>query len=237
MKSQLYIPEITRRYLKSEIQFFTEIYFQKLLPVFKDIEGEADKLANEFYNDFMSQPANDEYIDPSSIAEQSLNIGIEHYSYLKLGRYNLTASWHATLYQLWEQQSRLFLFREMSHVKRIEFDTFCNNLSEIKKNYKFYNVEIEKFTCWTRIEELRLLCNVIKHGPGDSAKKLREINPTLFRREQALFDKEKNIDYMESYNTTLLEETLNINETTLQQYRDILLSFWDKIPERNYSSE
>ncbi len=210
MKSQLYVPEITRRYLKSEIQSFTDIYFQKLLPVFKDIESDADKLANEFYEDFMNQPANDEYIDPSSIAEQALNIGIEHYSYLKLGRYNLTASWHATLYQLWEQQSRLFLFREMSHVYRIKFDTFCTNLSEIKKNYKFHNVEIEKLSCWTQIKELCLLCNVIKHGDGNSAKRLRKINPDIFKQEDE-------VDFMEVYKSTLLQETLN---TDFHRYRN-----------------
>lgn len=230
MKSQLYVPEITRRYLKSEIQSFTEIYFKKLLPVFKDIESESDKLANDLYDDFMNQPANDKYIDPAAIAEQALNNGIEHYSYLKLGRYNLTASWHATLYQLWEQQSRLFLFRELSHVSMIKFDIFCTNLSEIKKNYKFHNVEIEQFTCWTRIKELCLLCNVIKHGDGNSAKRLRKIKPDMFKQEGE-------VDSMEAYKTTLLQETLNISEISLNDYREALLSFWDEIPERNYSNE
>lgn len=177
----------------------------------------------------MNQPASDENIDPGSLAERALEIGIEHYSYLKFGKYNLTASWHATLYQLWEQQSRLFLFREMSHVCKIKFETFCTNLSEIKNFYKFHNVEIEAFSCWVKIEELRHLCNVIKHGDGDSAKKLRKINPVLFKREGE-------VDYMEAYKTTLLNDTLNINEVTLNVYKEALLSFWDEIPERNYSN-
>jgi len=71
---------------------------------------------------------------------------------------------------------------------------------------------------------LCLLCNVIKHGDGDSAKRLRKIKPALFKQED-------NIDYMKIYKTTLLEETLNLNEMTLQNYRDALLSFWDEIPE------
>lgn len=135
MKSQLYVPETTRRYLKSEISAYVEMYFQKLLPVFKDIESDADKYENDFYDNFMSQPASDDFIDPSSIAEEALEIGIEHYSYLKLGKYRLTATWHATIYQLWEQQSRLFLFREMSHVCNIQFESFCTKLSEIKKKF------------------------------------------------------------------------------------------------------
>ena len=232
MKSQLYVTEMTRRYLKSEISNYIEIYFKKLLPVFKDIESDADKYANDFYDNFMSQPAYDDSIDPSSIAEEAREIGIEHYSYLKLGKYSLTATWHATLYQVWEQQSRLFLFREMSRVCNIQFETFCTKLVliEIKKKFKFHNVDIESFSCWAQIEELRLLCNVIKHGDGKSAEELRKINPALFKQED-------DIDYMKTYKTTLLEETLSIDEKTLQNYREALLSFWDEIPERNYSDE
>ena len=228
MKSQLYVPEHTRLFLKGEISSYVDIFFQKLLPVFNDIESAADKYANDFYDNFISQPAYDEYVDPSAIAEHALNIGIEHYSYLRLGKYNLTVSWHATLYQLWEQQSRLFLFREMSHVNKIEFKTFCTKLSKIKDSYKIHNVDIEHFLCWPQIKELCLLCNVIKHGDGESARRLRKINPTLFKQEATF-------DYMEIYKTTLLQETLNINDVTLNCYREALLSFWDEIPERNYS--
>lgn len=230
MKSQLYISEMMRKYLKSEISDYIKIYFQKLLPVFKDIESVADKYAKDFYNNFMSQPSSDDFIDPSSIAEEALDIGIEHYSYLKLGKYRLIATWHATLYQVWEQQSRLFLFREMSHVKKIQFETFCTNLSEIKKKFKLHNVDIESFSCWPQIRELCLLCNVIKHSDGKSAKKLRKIKPALFKQEDGA-------DYIKTFKATLLEETLSIDEKTLQIYSEALLSFWDEIPERNYSDE
>lgn len=230
MKSQIYLSKIKRRVLKSEISDFIKIYSQKLLPVFRDIENDAEKYVNKFYNDSMSQPAYDDSIDPASIAENALDEGIDYYSYLKLGKYNLTATWHATLYQVWEQQSRLFLFREMSHVYKIQFETFCTNLSEINKKFKFHKVDIESFSCWPQIKELRLLCNVIKHGGGPSGRKLRKIKPELFTQEDGT-------DYMKTFKTTLLEETLNINETTLQSYRDTLLSFWDEIPERNYSDE
>jgi pyruvate carboxylase len=178
----------------------------------------------------MSQPAYDDSIDPASIAENAQEEGIEHYSYLKLGKYNLTATWHATLYQVWEQQSRRFLFQEMSRFYDIQLEKFCTKVPEIKKAFKLHNVDIESFSCWTQIRELNLLCNVIKHGDGGSAKSLRKIKPELFKQED-------NIDYMKTFKTTLLEETLNINEMTLRNYRKALLSFWDEIPERNYSDE
>jgi len=179
---------------------------------------------------FMSQPAYDDFNDPSSIAEEAEDIRVDHYLHLKLGKYNLTATWHATLYQVWEQQLRLFLFQEISHVYNIQFGTFCTKLSEIKKKFKFHNVDIESFSCWPQIRELSLLCNVIKHGDGKSAKKLQKIKPTLFKQKDGT-------DYMKTFKTTLLEETLSIDEKTLQNYSEALLSFWDEIPERNYSDE
>jgi len=230
MKSQLYLPKIMREILKSQISDYVRIYSQKLLPVFKEIERNADKHANDFFDNSMSQPACGDSFDPASIAETARDEGIDYYLYLSLGKYNLTATWHATLYQVWEQQSRRFLFKEISCVYNIPFETFCINMSKIKEKFKFYNVNIESFSCWPQINKLRLLCNVIKHGDGCSAKKLRKIKPTLFKQEDGT-------DHMEIFKTTLLEETLNINEMTLQNYRDALLSFWDEIQERNYSDE
>jgi hypothetical protein len=230
MKSQLYLPETKRKYLKSQISDYIGIYSQKLLLVFKEIENDANKIRDDHYNNIMSQPACGDSFDPASIAETARDEAIDDYLYLSLGKYNLTAVWHSSLYQLWERQSRWFLFREMSHVKEIDFKEFCTNLSEMKEKFKFHHVDIESFSCWPQIEELRLLCNTIKHGEGDSAERLRKIKPTLFKQEDG-------IDHMKTFKTTLLEETLNINEKTLQNYEKALLSFWDEIPERDYSDE
>ena len=226
--SQLYVPEMTRSYLKSEINSYVNVYLDKLLPVFIDIEADADRLANKFYEDFMNSPADDDMVDMAAIPDKALEIGINHYSYLKLGKYNLTAIWHATLYQIWEQQLRSFLFREMSHTFKIEFNEFCNNFKEIKEAFLFHKVEIVKFTCWNKIRELKLLSNVIKHGDGASAKSLRKVKPSIFKNDS-------DINYIDLYKTTLLKETLNVNEETMADYRDALLKCWDEIPERNYS--
>jgi hypothetical protein len=237
MISQLYVPEITRQHLKGEIQSFVLIYTQKLLPVFGDIESDAESLANDFYDTFMKQPANDDSIDPSSIADQATDLGIENYFFLSMGKYNLTATWHATLYQLWEQQVRLFLFREISHVKVLQFQSFCTTIAEIKETFACHNVNVHALASWPKVDELRLLCNVIKHGDGDSAKKLRKVNPAIFKKEATLLGEERHIDSMDTYRTTLLNETLALDQISLAKYKEALLSFWDELPERNYSDE
>lgn len=232
VRSQLYVSERIKANFKSQITSHVKLY-EKFLPIFNDIEKEAEKIGNDFYNGY--QGPDD---DAASIAEKALDISIEYYSYLKLGLYILTATWHATLYHLWEQQLRLFLFKETSHIKHLEFKKFCTRLEEIKKTLSAHKINIESFSCWSKIEELRLLCNVIKHGPGDSLEKLRKLNPSVIRKEPLLlkFGKEDDTDYVEIYKTTLLNETLNINETTLQQYKEALLLFWDEISEQNCST-
>jgi hypothetical protein len=165
MKSQLYLHEVRREYLKSELISYAKVFFDKLLPVFKDIEAEADERAEDYYHSVMSQPAGEDYIlDAADIAEQAQEKGIEHYSFLKLGKYNLIAMWHATLYHFWEQQVRLFLFNEMSHTDKIVFADFCTKINKIKEKFIFHNFNIESLPCWVKINELRLLCNVIKHS-------------------------------------------------------------------------
>ena len=122
MRSQIYLPEMYRRYLKSQILGFARILTEKLFPLFSDIEREADKHADSYYENFMQEPATEEdYIDPASIAETAFEKGLEHYEYLRLGKYNVLSSWHVTLYELFEQQVRLFLFKGMRHCFKLNF--------------------------------------------------------------------------------------------------------------------
>ena len=233
MKSQLFLPKWTRELLKSQISSYVGIFSERLFPVFADMERDADERADKLYNHFMNEPSWDENVDPASVAEDARDASVEYYSYLKLGKYHLTATWHAMLYQIWEQQVRLFLFREISHVEKIEFEQFCATkpIKEIKDKFRNHKVYIERFTCWGKIDELRLLCNVIKHSDGRALKTLRKRSPDLLKKGTAP------VDLMELYKTSLLEETLNIDETTLEGYKEALLTFWEEVPERSFSDE
>jgi len=230
MNGQLHLPEIRRNCFKSQVSQYVDIYMDKLLPVFKDIEKDAEKYSNELFEDFMNQPGYDNSKDPSYIAEESMESGAEYYLYLKLGLYQLTATWHSTLYQLWEQQVRTFLFREESHSQKIDYKSYCTKIKTIKERFSYYGVEMGKLSCWSNIDELRLLCNAIKHSEGDSEQELRKKNSKLFKQDNFGF-------HVDLHKTTLLDEPLNISEMTLQVYKDSLLSFWDEIPERNYGKE
>ncbi len=47
------------------------------------------------------------------------------------------------------------MFREISHVKKLEFKTFCKTIDKIKEAFSFHNVDVESFACWSKIKLLQ----------------------------------------------------------------------------------
>lgn len=156
VKSQIYIPQVKRKYHKSEISTFVDVFDDKLFPVFKDIEKQAAQYTKDYYHKFMEKPGDDS-IDFVTIAENALEEGIDYYSSLTLAKYQFTAMSIATLYLMWEQQVRRLLYTEMSHLSRPEFKTFCTKIGQIKECFSFHNLNIEELECWPEINKLRLI--------------------------------------------------------------------------------
>jgi hypothetical protein len=231
MKSQIYTSEMTRDLHIRQIKEFTWPFYYKILPQFKNIETEAEKVANDYWHEVMSLPYEESLsLDPGDFAEQAQNHGIDHYMMMTLGLYTSTVAWHATLFEFFHQQIRLFLFSEMRHCFGIELKNFCSKFSEIKEVFDLHNFDVTTMDSWNIIYELQILCNTIKHGDGDSLERLRKIAPNRFRTQDE-------IDLFDLYKTTLLEITLNVNGETLEQYQNALIEFWKNLPERCYSNE
>jgi len=230
MRSQIYLPQATRRHHKQQIDDFGWSYIERLQPTFEAIENEADEAARQYYDRSMSDAAIDERPDPWEIAETATEKGLERYQLLSLGEYTLAAAWHATLYEVFEQQLRLFLYTELSHYYELAFQNFCTDMDQIADVFKQHDSDPTRLASWPELVDLRLLCNVIKHSEGRSASELRARRPTLFRvhEEKPLLD---------LYRTTLLEITLNINTGTFKNYVKRIHEFWDALPERNYEIE
>lgn len=180
VKSQIYVSQGKRDYYKSEITTFVNVFNDKLFPVFEDIDKQAAQYVKDYYHKFMERPGDDS-IDPATITENALEEGIDYYSSLTLAKYQFSAMSIATLYLMWEQQVRRLLYMEMSHLSRPEFKKFCINIGQIKEYFSFHNLNIEELECWPEINKLRLLCNMIKHGDGKSAKELYQIDNSFFK--------------------------------------------------------
>jgi hypothetical protein len=228
-KSQLYLHDELRNYLKTEIESFQKFYNERLFPNFDEIEKEAEEQSETFFQKGMESHGSE--IDPASLADSALEEGFYRYQELSLIKYEFTASAISTAFMLWEQQTRRFLFKEMRHCFEIKMEEFCTNFGEIKEVFKYHVVELEALDCWEKINELKLLYNVIKHGDGPSAKKLRRLHKDLFN------DRYAKIDFSSNIESTLLSEVLNINQDLFNEYCEVLKQFWDLLPERSYGPE
>lgn len=217
MSSQIYLHETQRKLFKNQIDEFAWCYFNKLLPQFLNIEEESEAYANN--------------LDPFTIGpEDAWDLGVQHYQLLNLGLYQISCTYHATIFEFFHQQIRLFLFSQVSNDHRGKgFSKFCSYLNNVVKIYENHKYDFKKLSSWEKLEELRLLCNVIKHGDGGSCEELRQVNPKIFLKQD-------DFDLMNLFKTTLIEITLDINDKTLNEYISIVKNIWDELPERCYDS-
>lgn len=226
MISSLYLWDRQREKYIDEIKFFVKIYSEKIAPAFENIEEESQQIAQDHWDQIMSRPMSEEQaanFDPTDYLDIAIDLSVDQYLSHALMRYNTIAMWHSTLYQFWEQRVRLFLYESTRPRlnSSIEFGDFCTNFDKIKKYLSSFNINISSTLFWSKVEEINLLNNVIKHGDGSSSKKLKTMNMNLF-------------NYDEPLEVSLLEQSLNLDEKKLNDYGDALVCFWEWFPEESF---
>lgn len=184
------------------------------------------EIATDYYEKIMNLPCDEhEIIDPSIIAEQAESVGYKHYSEMSFMKYYNLVSWIAMLYEFWFQQLKSFL------LEGLRFTNFRDEkiewLEDIKDTFNLYGVSVSNYYSWGKIDELRLICNVIKHGDGSSARKLLKLNSDIFFREGL-----EDINLLQLYSVSITREILDVNEDTFKVYCDNLILFWNELPER-----
>jgi len=239
MKAQLYLYDSLRNKFQKQIELFYDTYSNRINPIFESIEEESNAIAEEKYQE-LGRCFNPDYNDPADFAEEAWEAGLEYYEGMALMKYNTKLMWISTLYQFWEQQVRKFIYEEVTKTHKfidkkgneVLFKDFCTRgIEDIKEAFLEFNQDLEELRCWTEINELRLLTNVIKHGDGWSATQLKELRPDFFKAEFS------NYNLLDLYKTTLNELVLNINDNEFQEYCKALIEFWNVLPERIYSKD
>ena len=226
MKSCLYLWEpLCKRFIE-ELTIIKGYFLERIYPVFANIEDEVEKYQKDIWEDFMSTPCPCEEmdIDPSDFAVDCIEAGIEKYQILSVMKYRNLAMWIMCLCQVWEQQLIKFILDEARHCGLKYNDKDVSKGFEFtKKAFELYGIKFESLSCWPGIKELRALVNTLKHSEGDSANKLRKLRPYYFQWEGT--------DKLEVYGSTLLDDTLNISTNDFINYYNVLVSFWEILPE------
>lgn len=212
-----------------QINAIVDVLERRLLPNFEAVDAEADSIADEAWNRFMSMPATGEE-DAADFAESAMEEGLSHFMLmdgLRQGMLNLFA---ATLYHAFEQQIILFFRREYLHQEK-ECGSGQFNLSVVKGRLKNFGVDITKFASWPKINELRLVANTVKHAEGNSSQRLYKIRPNMFSHPRLLqFGLQDDFTSSEQPQVfqPLVGEGLYVSVQDVKDYRDQLVRFWQE---------
>lgn len=114
-------------------------YYGRTLVVFKDINKEAEKYAEELYANY---PATEE-TDPASVAEWAHDEGIERYQTLLVMKSNHLLMSVSLLYHVWEQQLIKFTLRELQ--RYFKLDKKSMSFSDVLLIFRIHGVELKLF--------------------------------------------------------------------------------------------
>ncbi|HDR6822038.1 TPA: hypothetical protein QCV77_005645 [Bacillus thuringiensis] len=223
-----------RKNLQQPYELYFQTYTDRISPVFDNIDQEAEEVAKDAYNKMMMNVGYED-CDPGDFADDAWQFGLDYYENVALMRYNTKLMWISTMYQFWEQQVRKFLYKEMTrsgykafnkNQQEIEYKDFCTKIAKIKRFFLEFNVDVTTLSCWDKVNELRILANVIKHGPGGSAEELLIIRPDIFDSSHV------STNLLDLYQTTLNDVVINISDQDFKMYANALSDFWGELPDR-----
>jgi len=131
------------------------------------------------------------------------------------------------LYHLFEQQVLVILRKEIlrpskeNMISLLKIKTFKDELLK-------GGVDIEKFSSWPILEELRLVSNSIKHAEGKSAEILRQRNHEIFinpilKKYNIASTPTSNWLYM-----PLAGDDIYVQIQDLKKYHDAIRAFWNE---------
>ena len=174
-----------RKVFVSEVVWMRRSAFEHILPSFPDSSTEADKTRDAAWEIAMAQPS-DGSNDPASYVEWAAEKGLETYegfTRMRQAAANLSA---AMLWHLLEQQILVFHMRQVlkiheEHEARVDAKTRTKlfRLDEFHQWLDAGGCSMKSLPSWRKVNELRLVANAVKHGPGKSLDELYAIRPDL----------------------------------------------------------
>ncbi len=209
-----------------------EVFLGRLIPTFSSIEEEAEKKSEKIYEELCSRPG-DENSDLAELAEDAQDIGIDYYMSMKGLEQGILNTCAVFLYHMFEQQLMLFHRGELLQLHE-EKNSKLFTHDEIKARLKSHKINIEAFTTWPKLEELRLLANSIKHGEGKSSQDLCRIAPELF--ESPVIKDLKGLGLgrgkartSATIYTPLLGDDIYVTQDHIRSYESALKEFWNEL--------
>jgi hypothetical protein len=205
----------------SEHRFYVEEAKSRLLSQFANIEAEADQAEKEHWKR-SGEFFNPEWHDPGDLAEAARDHGIEFYQLLNDMHHRTQLSVVAGMYHHWDKTLRRFLVREFKWPRLVIGDQTRRALwkldsAKLERLLKALGLDLSLFSCYPRMNAMRLVVNVFKHGEGKSLDDLRVLYPEFLRdssRRWGIFD----------------DTDMVVSNTHIEEFAAAIESFWRALP-------
>lgn len=186
-----------------QINFFREVVVERLLPVFAEIENEAEEKGQKSTTDEYENVIG-WFIGVSQVKQSMINLYAVGLRHLFEQQFYYLAN---TINRDWKSKA------DFNKDKRIVIDAS--------------GINIESFDSWRTIKELGLVCNAVKHAEGHSVEKLVKVRPDLLE-DPNLVDM-PNINFSGkrlAIQMPLSGEGIYIQEKDLEEYMKAVEGFW-----------
>jgi hypothetical protein len=164
----------------AQIKQFAKMFSGTVFPAFADPEAQAEKVVQDYWDEKMSEPVGpdgpDE--DPGDIAEDAHQKSLEFYETMTAMHHTVVNLFTAGVFHLFEQQVGTLLEDWTGKRPKFPFE----ELGKLSVNDAAGSpVNLNSAPMWSKLDELRLVANVVKHAEGNSASKLRAVNDAHFK--------------------------------------------------------
>lgn len=160
----------------AEIDAYAGVFRERIVTAFATLPEDAEKA---MVREMERLSAIVMFDDPGDAAQQAVDVASEYYAAVDSVRQGILNLMVAGLYHLLEQQAAYSLETALPKSARPAKQDYP--IERLTVAMREQGIDLKRLPSWSLIEELGLIANSVKHGDGRSAKRLRVIQPDLFR--------------------------------------------------------
>lgn len=221
LRSVFILTDAEREDAVSEHRFYVEQAKNRLLSAFNNISEEADQAEQTAWEEG-GRHFDPDYYDESMLAEAAINHGISFYQLLSEMHERTRLSVIAGMYHHWDKRFRRFLVRELRHpglmpglhTRRALWKIDSTKLEDF---VRALGLDVRAFPSFPKIDAMRLVVNVFKHGEGKSLDDLRQLYPEYVPCRHAWQMHPDDTD-------------MEVTDFHLDEFSDAIESFWRTLP-------
>ncbi|MCD9126056.1 hypothetical protein [Luteimonas fraxinea] len=222
MRSVFLLDEPVRHAFIAGHRFYIAQAKARLLSTFANIEQEADDVAEAHWQSpsaFFDPDVHDE----ATHAEDAQNEGITFYGLLSEMHERTRLSVVAGMYHQWDKEWRRFLVRQLRWPglvpgPRTRRSLWTLDSTEIEGLLRGPGLEVRTFPNFARLDAMRLVVNVFKHGEGQSLDDLRQAYPEF-------------VPAVNGWVPTHPDDTnMKVTDAHLDEFATAIESFWMSLP-------